>query len=75
MESQKDIEMMPPQGRSVTKRDGNKQLFDSNKILHRVKKMAYGLNEEFVTFQEVIDKVTSGLYDSKSFLVNKANFK
>ena len=65
MEASKDVEMAEPTSRSIVKRDGSKQAFDRNKILERVKSLAYGLNERYVTYDEVIDKVATGLYDGK----------
>lgn len=64
MEATKDVEMTAAtEGRSVVKRDGTKQPFDRAKILERVKNLAYGLHEEYVTYDVVVDKVASGVYD------------
>jgi transcriptional regulator NrdR family protein len=68
MESTNDVQMLPQtEGKLVVKRDGTKQEFDPNKILHRIKNLAYGLNSEYLTLQEVIDKVATGLSDGKGF--------
>lgn len=71
MESTEDVQMEPQtEGKLVIKRDGSKQPFDSNKILHRIKNLAYGLNSEYVTLQEVVDKVATGLSDGKFSVLN-----
>lgn len=66
METVKDVEMISPEGRSVLKRDGTKQVFDNDKIKERITNLMQGLNEEYVTYQEVVDRVVSGVYDGKS---------
>lgn len=53
------------EGRNVIKRDGSTQPFDKTKILNRVQSLVEGLNKEYVTLDEVVDKVATGLYDSK----------
>lgn len=55
--------MLPPaEARTVIKRDGSKQVFDKTKIAKRLKALTDGLNTEYVTVDEVIEKVASGLY-------------
>jgi transcriptional regulator NrdR family protein len=49
----------------VIKRDGTKMLYDKTKVLERLKALAYGLNEEYVTYDVVVDKVSNGLFDGK----------
>lgn len=68
METVKDVEMISPEGRSVLKRDGTRQVFDNDKIKERIVNLMQGLNEEHVTYQEVVDRVVSGVYDGKSKL-------
>ena len=66
MEATEDVDMaVPTSSRTVVKRDGTKQDFDSSKILERVKALAYGLHEEYVTFDEVVEKVSNGVFDGK----------
>lgn len=68
MEASEDVEMSAPTaGRTVIKRDGSKQEFDRNKILERVKALSYGLHEEYVTFDEVVEKVSIGVFDGTYF--------
>lgn len=75
MEATEDAAMAPSSGaKMITKRDGSKQEFNKEKLLKRLKHFAYGLDEEHVTFDEVIEKVTSGIFEgklSKIFQFNK----
>lgn len=50
---------------SVVKRDGTKQPYEKDKVRKRLETLAYGLNEEYVTYTEVVDKVSNGLFDGK----------
>jgi transcriptional regulator NrdR family protein len=61
---------------SVIKRDGTKQPYEKAKVHNRLKTLAYGLNEEYVTYDEVVDKVSNGLFDGKftQFLRKCTNF-
>lgn len=68
MEATDDVEMAAQSpSRFVIKRDGTRQEFDQAKVLERIKALSTGLNEEFVTYTEVVDKVCSGIYDGKIF--------
>lgn len=74
MEATEDAEMaVPVEGRSVIKRDGSKQPIDKTKLIERLKKLSYGLSEEYITFNDVVDKVANGLYDSKCISVACSN--
>lgn len=66
MEAKEDIDMSAkPDSRTVEKRDGSKQPFDKQKILNRLSVHAEGLDNKYVTLDEVVEKVTSGLYEGK----------
>lgn len=70
MEASADVEMADPTaGRTVIKRDGTKQNFDRSKILERIKALSYGLNEEYITFDEIVDKVSIGVFDGTNFAI------
>ncbi len=47
----------------VTKRDGERQTFEIQKIVKRLERLAQGLNREYVNLKAVVDKVVRGLYD------------
>lgn len=66
MEATEDVEMLDkPSERTVIKRDGSKQVFDKEKINERIKSLTFDLNAEFITVDEIVEKVASGLYDGK----------
>jgi len=50
----------------VTKRDGSKEAVRFDKISNRVKKMTYGLNNDFVDWMGISQKVIAGIYDGIS---------
>ena len=50
----------------VTKRDGTKEAVRFDKISNRVKKMTYGLNNDFVDWMGISQKVIAGIYDGIS---------
>lgn len=54
--------------RSVTKRDGSKQDFDKSKVLNRLQNLSKELNEEYVKFDEVVEKVANGVYEGNFFV-------
>lgn len=49
----------------VTKRDGSHQDVSIEKIKQRMKCHSYGLNEDFINFDVVVNKVFSGIYAGK----------
>lgn len=55
--------------RTVTKRNGTKQEFDKDKVFNRLKHLSQELNDEYVKFDEVVEKVANGVYDGKRMLV------
>lgn len=64
MEATADATMAAQEeSRNVVKRDGSKQPFDKEKILRRVKALSDGLNEEYVTYDAIIEKVSNGIYN------------
>lgn len=66
MEASADVDMSAQtEGRNVIKRNGTTQPFDKSKIEARVKELIEGLDSEYVTLDEVIEKVANGLYDGK----------
>lgn len=66
MEATGDVDMNTVvETKSVVKRDGSKQPFDKTKILERIKSLTEGLNEEYITYEEVVEKVSNGVYDGK----------
>ena len=71
MEPSEDAEMVEQtMTRTVTKRDGNKQEFDKKKILNRLVSISHELNEEYVKFEEVVEKVWNGVYEGKEIIYN-----
>jgi len=50
----------------VTKRDGSKEAVRFDKVSNRVKKMTYGLNNDFVDWMGISQKVIAGIYDGIS---------
>jgi ribonucleoside-diphosphate reductase alpha subunit len=50
----------------VTKRDGSKEPVKLDKILARVKKQTWELNDKYVDYMEVVQKTISGLHDGIS---------
>jgi ribonucleoside-diphosphate reductase alpha chain len=50
----------------VTKRDGSKEPVRFEKISNRIRKMTYGLNNDFVDSTEIAQKVIAGIYDGIS---------
>ncbi len=50
----------------VTKRDGSKEAVRFDKVSNRVKKMTYGLNNDFVDWVGISQKVIAGIYDGIS---------
>ena len=72
MEATADAAMASPSGaKMIVKRDGSKQEFDKEKLLKRLKVLAYGLDEKYVTFDEVIEKVSSGIFEGKLFSISQ----
>ena len=55
----------------VIKRDGSRQEVDINKIRRRMLCHSYGLNETFINYEVVVNKVFSGIYSGKSPPINK----
>lgn len=47
----------------VIKRDGSKESVKFDKISSRINKLTYGLNQDFVKYQEVAQKVIAGVRD------------
>ena len=47
----------------VTKRDGSKEPLKFDKISNRIKKMTYGLNNDFIDVLEISQKVIAGIFD------------
>jgi ribonucleoside-diphosphate reductase alpha chain len=50
----------------VTKRDGSKEPVRFEKISNRIRKMTYGLNNDYVDSTEIAQKVIAGIYDGIS---------
>lgn len=48
---------------NVVKRDGTVEQVKFDKISSRIRKLTYGLNEDYVDYFQVAQKVISGLYD------------
>ena len=71
MEATKDVEMTTEiDVRSVAKRDNTKQTFDKQKLYNRLNNLIEDLDKSFVSIDEVVNKVASGVYDGKKFLYN-----
>lgn len=49
----------------VIKRSGKQQPIDKAKIKHRLLCHAYGLNEQFINYDVVVEKVYGGIYNGK----------
>ena len=47
----------------VIKRDGSREPLKFDKISNRIKKMTYGLNNDFIDVLEISQKVISGIFD------------
>ncbi len=66
METTGDATMAPPStAKLVIKRDGTKEDFSRAKLEKRLEEFSYGLDKEFVTFKDVLDKVEAGIYEGK----------
>ncbi|CAD7926536.1 unnamed protein product [Amoebophrya sp. A120] len=48
----------------VEKASGSKQVFDREKIVKRLSVLTFGLNTDYVSVPEVVEKVEQGLYDN-----------
>lgn len=49
----------------VTKRDGTTQPVDQYKIRKRLVNKSHGLNEKFINFEVIVNKVYNGIYSGK----------
>jgi transcriptional regulator NrdR family protein len=49
----------------VIKRNGMQQPIDKEKIRRRLMAHGYGLNEQFINYDVVVEKVYSGIYSGK----------
>lgn len=49
----------------VVKRDGSRQEVDKHKIKKRMLCHSYGLNEQFINYDVVVNKVLSGIFNGK----------
>ena len=47
----------------VIKRDGSREPLKFDKISNRIKKMTYGLNNDFIDVLEISQKVIAGIFD------------
>lgn len=51
--------------RYVIKRDGSKQPIDLNKIRNRFVNKAHDLNQNYINFDVIVNKVSTGVYNGK----------
>lgn len=66
METTKDAEMAAENDkREVVKRDNTRQPFDKQKLYNRLNRLIEDLDKTYVTIDDVVDKVASGVYDGK----------
>ena len=66
METTKDAEMAAENDkREVVKRDNTRQPFDKQKLYNRLNHLIEDLDKTYVTIDEVVNKVASGVYDGK----------
>ena len=66
METTKDAEMAAENDkREVVKRDNTRQPFDKQKLYNRLNHLIEDLDKTYVTIDDVVDKVASGVYDGK----------
>ena len=66
METTKDAEMAAETGiQRVVKRDNTRQPFDKQKLYNRLNRLIEDLDKTYVTIDDVVDKVASGVYDGK----------
>lgn len=52
----------------VRKRDGRKELLDSNKISNRLKALSYGLNLKYLNLSALTDSIVRGMYPNVTSL-------
>ena len=66
METTKDAEMAAETGiQRVVKRDNTRQPFDKQKLYNRLNHLIEDLDKTYVTIDDVVNKVASGVYDGK----------
>ena len=49
----------------VTKRNGNKEELNAERVKERIVNLAEGLNKEFIDFDAVVEKTIDGVYPGK----------
>ena len=65
--SENAIDQLPddPNVRYIVKRDGSRQPIDLKKIRNRFVNKAHDLNQDFINFDVIVNKVATGVYNGK----------